>query len=75
VSLTVTRSPATLLIATRNRADPPSRRASDAEFAGGLGLVGMRERVSAFGGTLSYGREEGDVFKLTVTLPLATAQS
>jgi signal transduction histidine kinase len=74
VSLTVTRSPAALLIATRNRADPPSRRASDTEYTGGLGLVGMRERVSVCSGTLSYGLGAGDVFKLTATLPLATAQ-
>jgi signal transduction histidine kinase len=74
VTLKVTRSPAALLIATRNRANTMSRRADDAEYAGGLGLVGMRERVAAFSGTLSYGLCAGGVFELTAILPLSMDQ-
>lgn len=35
---------------------------------GGLGLVGLRERVTAAGGTLTYGRE-GDRFELAALVP------
>jgi signal transduction histidine kinase len=70
MELTVRRSPTALLIAARNQADTAPERVGDADPAGGLGLVGMRERVSVFGGTLSYGSGADGVFELTATLPL-----
>jgi signal transduction histidine kinase len=38
--------------------------------SGGLGLVGMRERAAAHGGTLAAGpRTDGTGFRVSVTLP------
>ena len=37
----------------------------------GLGLVGMRERVSAYGGTIAFASERGAGFKVQATLPMA----
>ena len=49
-------------------------RGLDAATAGrlttGLGLIGMRERAQALGGTFSIGRREGGGTSLAVTLPL-----
>jgi signal transduction histidine kinase len=42
---------------------------------GGRGLIGMRERVRAFGGTLAAGRRDGDGFTVTVRVPLAVDPS
>jgi signal transduction histidine kinase len=39
----------------------------------GLGLVGMRERVSALGGTITLASERGAGFKVKVCLPFAGA--
>jgi len=36
----------------------------------GLGLIGMRERAQALGGTFSIGRRDGGGTSLAVTLPL-----
>ena len=38
---------------------------------GGLGLVGMRERVSALGGSITLASEPGEGFKVTCSLPMA----
>jgi glucose-6-phosphate-specific signal transduction histidine kinase len=36
----------------------------------GLGLVGMRERVAAFGGSLKLASQRGEGFKITASLPV-----
>ncbi|MGW0821017.1 sensor histidine kinase [Streptomyces sp. NPDC002845] len=36
---------------------------------GGMGLVGMKERITAHGGTLSAGRQPGGGFQVLATLP------
>jgi two-component system sensor histidine kinase UhpB len=41
----------------------------------GLGLVGMRERVSALGGSITLASERGAGFKVTASLPMAGAPS
>jgi signal transduction histidine kinase len=38
----------------------------------GLGLVGMRERVAAIGGSLKLASRRGEGFKVMASLPLAT---
>jgi signal transduction histidine kinase len=65
VRLKVSRSSTLLTIAATNRTDADQR-----ESLGGLGLAGMRERVSAFGGSLSHGLGEDGLFALRATLPL-----
>ena len=50
--------------------DGHGHRASDARPAGpGLGLVGMRERVSALGGRLQAGPRDGGGFQVRAELP------
>jgi signal transduction histidine kinase len=66
-SVRVTRSPAVLRIHTENHAAPAT--AGD----GGLGLVGMAERVAVLGGELRHGATGDGRFVLTATLPLASA--
>ena len=44
---------------------------SGRQKAGGLGLVGMRERVSALGGSLSAGRFGGEGWSVSARLPIA----
>jgi two-component system, NarL family, sensor histidine kinase UhpB len=41
---------------------------------GGLGLVGMRERAAAFGGSLALASEPGTGFKVTASLPVAAGK-
>ncbi|HEY5879056.1 MAG TPA: histidine kinase [Nakamurella sp.] len=64
----LTSTPAALTIHTANQStDGRTRQAAGT----GLGLVGMAERVSVFGGQLQHGRTEDGRFELTATLPLA----
>jgi signal transduction histidine kinase len=63
-SVRVTCSATTLLIAIENRSSGPS------DGGGGLGLLGMAERVAAFGGRLTHGRTDDGSFVLTASLPL-----
>ena len=45
------------------------RPASTPNTSGGHGIVGMRERVATFGGTLRAGPTDNDGFEVTATLP------
>jgi len=53
-------------------ANPVREAGAVADHRGGLGLVGLRERVTAVGGTLAYGRRDGR-FELTAVVPMAGA--
>ncbi|HET6625303.1 MAG TPA: histidine kinase [Nocardioidaceae bacterium] len=68
-SLRLTSTPTTLQIRTSNvSGDPGSVGGS------GLGLVGMAERVSLFGGTLSHGVTVDGRFELDAVLPVMTGE-
>jgi signal transduction histidine kinase len=49
--------------------DPPSRRAASPRGRGGQGLTGMRERVGAYGGTLTTGPTAIGGFTVAATIP------
>lgn len=63
-SLRLTRTPSLLSIQTENAAGGSTAAGS------GLGLVGMAERVSVFGGSLSHGLTGDGRFVLKATLPV-----
>lgn len=63
-SVRVTRSPTALLIGIENRASGVS------DSAGGLGLLGMAERIAVFGGRLTHSLTDDGRFVLTASLPL-----
>jgi signal transduction histidine kinase len=48
--------------------------ASDGRVGSGHGLIGMRERVQAFGGDLQIGPRPGGGFRVAARLPLAAEQ-
>jgi signal transduction histidine kinase len=48
---------------------PPQRRHQGGGSGGGLGLIGMRERVAAHGGTLSVGPLAGGGFRVLADIP------
>lgn len=69
-SVRLTSTPAALTIHSVNRSSEdgaPTRQSTGSR----LGLVGMAERVSVFGGQLDHRRTEDGRFELTATLPLA----
>jgi signal transduction histidine kinase len=66
-SLRLTSTPHHLSISTANVAGPGHIGGS------GLGLLGMAERVSLFGGTLSHGVTGDGRFELTATLPITAS--
>jgi signal transduction histidine kinase len=67
VRLSVRRTPAALAVEVENRGRPGPSTGS------ALGLVGMAERVSVFGGTLEHGFTRDGRFTLSAVLPLETA--
>ncbi len=66
--LHVTRGPTGLSIRTENRGNPENG------GGGGLGLVGIAERVSVFGGSLTHEFTGDGRFVLCVTLPLGRGE-
>ncbi|MFF3993523.1 ATP-binding protein [Streptomyces cyaneofuscatus] len=48
---------------------PPRSELSAPDAADGFGLIGMRERVLALGGTLAYGPVPGGGFRVHAVLP------
>ncbi|PTR32240.1 signal transduction histidine kinase [Rhodococcus sp. OK519] len=66
VTLTMTYRLSTLTIELENRIAAARRR----EGGGGFGLAGMRERVRAAGGRLDADDIDGDLFVVSVELPL-----
>ena len=67
VNLSVTRSREAIELVSYNHV-----RGSGPPRPDGLGLIGMTERVSLTGGTITYGQEAGQ-FRLRVCLPLRAA--
>ena len=67
VSLRVRRTATALEVDVENRGSPGPSTGS------GLGLVGMAERVSVFGGTLTHEFTRDGRFRLSALLPLETA--
>ena len=53
--------------------DPGGRGMEDAGASGGRGLVGMRERVAVFGGSLETGARPGGGFRVAARIPVGPA--
>ncbi|MFJ4220061.1 sensor histidine kinase [Curtobacterium luteum] len=71
--VTVGRHGAALRVEVTNHAPPAGTLASPPPDDGGFGLAGMRERVSALGGTIEHGPETDGGFRVRVSLPVAAA--
>jgi signal transduction histidine kinase len=68
-------TPDTLLVQVDDDGQGMSTRSSGTRSSGpGLGLVGMRERVSALGGQLYAGPQDGGGFQVRAELPAAARQ-
>lgn len=75
--LRVSRSEGRLEVEVHNQAPDPARRARPDLSAGlstGLGLIGLRERVSAAGGTLDEGATPGGGFRLLASIPIGSGR-
>jgi signal transduction histidine kinase len=70
-SVRLVRRPDVLQITAENA----GARGATAQPGSGLGLVGMAERVSVFGGTLSHGFTDDGRFRLAATLPIVGTES
>jgi signal transduction histidine kinase len=53
---------------------PPEATPEQLELDGHMGLAGMRERISALGGTVRFGPTDGAGAALEVTVPLESAE-
>ncbi|MFD0467983.1 sensor histidine kinase [Nonomuraea thailandensis] len=69
VTVSVTQATEELVVEVTDDA-PPSHRTHRDRLGGGYGLVGMRERVEALGGTLSAGPRPAGGWTVHATLPL-----
>jgi signal transduction histidine kinase len=69
-SLKISRTPAALTITVVNQAAQRGHPSGEPDRPGGLGLVGIRERVSGLRGNLSHTMHADGVFELTASLPL-----
>jgi signal transduction histidine kinase len=65
--------PDNLLVLVRDNGPGPAAVPPGARPAGGLGLVGMRERAAAVGGVLHTGPASGGGFLVAATLPARSA--
>jgi signal transduction histidine kinase len=79
VQVRLTYQPETLRIVIDNRATAGPHRVADVSLAGDLGkghgLVGMRERVTAVGGTLHAGPRPDGGYRVTATLPVSVGST
>lgn len=72
VTVTVDRSPREVTVEVAD--DAPRGGPARATHRGGYGLIGMRERVEALGGTLSAGPAPGTGWSVRATLPVPTRE-
>lgn len=70
-SLALHHSDGTLRVQVRNRMAPASGRRPEAVEGTGFGLLGMRERATAVGGTVAVHRESGHTFVVDAVIPVA----
>jgi signal transduction histidine kinase len=71
VTVTVDQDPQTVRVEVANDGPPVTSRY---QRRGGFGLIGMRERVEALGGTLNVGPRDGAGWSVLATLPIRGAR-